>query len=147
MARTLGRPRVLVEPDGTEDELLAGAVDAERGGLAWVAGRARELRGGRMEVSFRLCARRGRESWEWPLETHNPYFGCRVEHLSWQGGELLCVYAEKHGRWAGAYAPGRPSRRVALSGDWRLKAGVLRCGGEAWRVPGLDPCPPPAGAE
>jgi hypothetical protein len=96
--------------DGSSEEVLGGAVDGAR--RAWVLGRTKERDDGQVEASFTLHLVDGAAKRDWPIETHNPYFGVVVERLAWELSWVELVYREKHGR---------RRARVGFEGDVRVE--------------------------
>jgi hypothetical protein len=103
------------EPDTDSDGyawlIHASVRDDEHQRLAWVEWRMRE-RGLHEDHDFYLKARDAAGKLRlWEIETVNPYFGCRVHSLTWQGDDVVLVYADKHATWEARLGPDGPARR------------------------------------
>ena len=97
VAERLGRPVTFVDANGFHDEIVAGAVDPERGRVAWLQCRSKEETRGHVDVSFLLHATvEGRPLVEWSPKTYNPYFGINPLAFEWSGDGLVFSYSEKH---------------------------------------------------
>jgi len=59
VAGRLGRPVTFVDAHGFHDEIVAGAVDADRDRVAWLQCRSKDVGGGTVDVSFVLHATAG----------------------------------------------------------------------------------------
>lgn len=79
-------------------EVLAGAVEPGRRRVAWIEQRSADpTENGFVDVAIDLCwawdgALRGRV----PVQTYNPYFGCRPDVFRWSAGAIVYAYHEKH---------------------------------------------------
>lgn len=100
------------DADGYAWLIHASARDDEHQRLAWVEWRMRE-RGLHEDHDFYLKARDAAGRLRvWAIETANPYFGCRVQSLTWQGDDVVLVYADKHATWEARLGPdGRVDRQ------------------------------------
>ena len=97
VAGRLGRPVTFVDAHGFHDEIVAGAVDADRDRVAWLQCRSKDVGGGTVDVSFVLHATAGGKPLvEWTPKTYNPYFGINPLAFDWFGDDLVFIYSEKH---------------------------------------------------
>jgi hypothetical protein len=89
-----------VDGDGCAWSVKAQADDATGQAVAWVEWRRREL-GRQEDHNFYLKARdaEGRLRF-WEIKTVNPYCGCTVESLAWDGDDVVLAYSDKHDRYA-----------------------------------------------
>jgi hypothetical protein len=102
-----------VDHEGYDWHIVHSQLDDERQRLAWVEWRYRE-RGNYEDHGYFLKARGtdGRLR-VWEIETVNPYFGCTVQSLTWEGDDVVLVYADKHATWEARLGPDGPARRQA----------------------------------
>jgi hypothetical protein len=125
VADALGRPVRSEDEQGYEHAIVAGAVHPTRGWPAWIECRCRELES-YVDVEFRLHARSaGRPAVSWPLESYNPYFGCRVGYLAWHGEQVVGIYREKHRTYLCSAGPDQEPRASAISDRWQVVADLV----------------------
>lgn len=99
------------DDEGHEWHIVHSHLDDERQRLAWVEWRSRE-RGTYEDHGYYLKARDAAGKLRvWAIETVNPYFGCTVESLTWEGDDVVLVYADKHATWEARLGPDGPARR------------------------------------
>jgi hypothetical protein len=101
-----------VDSDGYDWHIVNSQLDDERQRLAWVEWRMRE-RGRHEDHGYYLKARDAAGKLRvWAIETVNPYFGCSVQSLTWQGDDVVLVYADKHATWEARLGPDGQVRRL-----------------------------------
>jgi hypothetical protein len=149
VSRALGRPAKLVDPEGYEQEIVAGAIDPVDGRrLAWVECRCKDL-GRYVDIGFRLRASvDGRVVIDREVETYNPYFGCHVNFMEWFPEHVVLIYREKHLTLLCAVSLQNQQALVPLDDVWTVAGGVALHRSrqpdllELVSVPGLDPLTP-----
>jgi hypothetical protein len=111
-----------VDDDGYEWHIVDSQLDDERQRLAWVEWRMRE-RGRHEDHDYYLKARDAAGKLRvWAIETVNPYFGCTVQSLTWEGDDVVLVYADKHATWeARLGADGQVCRQEAATTEVACK--------------------------
>ncbi len=106
-----------VDSEGYCWQIVYSQKDDERARLAWVEWRMRE-RGTHEDHAYFLKARDSSGCLRvWEIETVNPYFGCTVESLTWQGEDVLLRYADKHATWEARLGPDATVHRQEAGGD------------------------------
>lgn len=118
----LDRPAHLVDAEGYEREITAGAVHPEKDWIAWVEYCCKERRARYLDIEFRLKAQAdGREAIDWIVETYNPFFGCRVGYMAWHGERVVIIYREKHETYACSLsATGGRRELVEIADQWAV---------------------------
>ena len=100
-----------VDDEGHEWHIVHSQLDDEGQRLAWVEWRFR-TRGAHEDHAYFLKARGADGKLRvWAIETANPYFGCTVQSLTWEGDDVVLVYADKHATWGARLGPDGPARR------------------------------------
>jgi len=102
VAERLNIPAQYIDDEGYEIEITTAAIHPEEDMYCWVQCQAKEYThypnvGYFVDVAFHLLAVvNGKLALAWEIETYNPYFGCKVGHLSWLGSNVILIYREKH---------------------------------------------------
>ena len=60
----------------------------------------------------------GRIVIDWPVETYNPFYGCRVGYLAWHGDRVVIVYREKHHTYACSLGADGTRQVIQIADQW-----------------------------
>ena len=150
----LGRDVRHVDMYGFQREIIAATQPVEGCLLAYVESRARQNRGGSVEVAFYLLIRDlDRSVCGTELESYNPFFGCEVGYLEWCGEWVVLIYREKHRTYVCRVGMGGPATFAAIGNTWKVEGEVITHRSEEGAtvrrltLPGLNELPPSSSGE